>query len=181
MKTQEEMMTREEIQEGISLREKLIQGTREDIRYLEKQLEELNVKPYIRGGDTLYYSNYCGEIDEYQAYGDLFTFGVIEAAGLPTGNISKSKAYITETEKMVQLVRRLRLFLEMEGYRDWEPDWEDEDEKKWRIRYDHEDKRWYVHYDRLIHHQGTVYFPSPELAEKAIKEVVKPLEKEWAK
>jgi hypothetical protein len=157
-----------------------IKESMEMIRDLEKRLQELKEEPYIKARDTCYYANYCGEINECQAHEDSNTNPApIEAAGLHTGNISKSKSYITETEKMVQLTRRLRLFLEMEGYKDWEPDWEDENEEKWCIRYIYEDKHWYVYCDILIQQQGTVYFPFPELADKAIEEVVKPLEREW--
>lgn len=194
------MITREEIMKVIeALKAKIIYTKKKVLSYtsavksfeedvkeainmiedLENKLQELE-EPYIKAGDTFYYASYCGGIDEYRTHKNTNINPKTIEPKLHAGNISKSKPYITETEKMVQLTRRLRLFLEMEGYRDWEPDWENKNEEKWCIVYFHEDIRWCEYHDVLIRHQGTVYLPSQELAEKAIEEVAEPLEREWA-
>ena len=91
------------------------------------------------------------------------------------GNACKDKNYMEKKTNEIQLYNLLSNFAYQvnEG---WEPHWEDEYEERYCIYWSHILNDWCI--DRHFKVKGihTVYFKTPELAERAINEVIIPFE-----
>ena len=52
--------------------------------------------------------------------------------------------------------------------------WENEYVEKWYIYYNHKSNKYDISYAYTMQHISTIYFTSPEVAERAMKEIVEP-------
>lgn len=130
-----------------------------------KAIDELD--EYLKGyeEDNIQNNHYYIEIDG-TVYGEEFDNTAKEMRDF--GNSFTNREFAEKVSEKLHIYLKLLQFKEKYD-KDWEPNWEDENERKWCIGHDHEDKRWYVDCVRFRQHQGTIYFSTADLAEKAAK------------
>ena len=92
------------------------------------------------------------------------------------GNACKDGTYMERRAKEIKLYNMLSNFAEVvnEG---WQPDWEDGSEKKYCLLYDCFRDRWNTIHTTIDKCPTEVYFKTEELAQRAIDEIILPLER----
>lgn len=136
----------------------------------KQQLKDLGIElnPFhIKDGDSLYYIDTFGKVDWVQ-----FRHDDKEAVEmLKSGKICKDEDLMEQKKLRQNLNDLLWKFTNENGY--YEKMWE-EDGYKWFIANDYSEMKLRPMHDDAIKAQGTTYFISEEIAQKAIEEIVIP-------
>ena len=146
-----------------------------EIKLTDEQLKGLGVKlnPFdVTDGEEVFYINVlggvCSVIMDYNS--------VVDWKKLEKGK------YCIDEKLMEQKALRQNLndlLWKFTNENDWREEvWEDLDICKYHIFYDFKDKRFRITYNFRNKIQGTTYFISEEIAQRAIDEIVKPYMKE---
>ena len=142
----------------------------ERINKLEEELKLLKRlakgNPFdVKDGETAYYNDlgYDYETDDYWKEVNLNVY-------VPC----KDKSIVEERQRRHKLNDLLERFASEKDAVVTEEMWKDEDVSKWCVYYDHRNNEYDICNIYAMQHISTIYFTSPEVAERAMKEIVEP-------
>lgn len=135
-------------------------------------IEEKRPEYNFKQGEEYYFIDSVGDILTNE-----WNDAVIHINRFRYGNAFKTIADAEKRAKEVRIFCRLKNFAD-EVNEGWEPDWEDVDENKWFLIFNHSKQVWIANYLTYNEYPNAVYFKARELAERAIKEIMNPFYKE---
>ena len=158
-------MTTAEIQAQINAMRENIQAQQERLDELEKQLESVDEfddidKPLeIDSCDTVYFVTEAGTISiMYGASTNVPFYNVRHRA---FKQMKYAEMYREKTQYIADLLHFKWLY-----DRDYEPDWDDENEKKYTVWYCPDEKKFLIDITSRSEYRAAVYFSTVELARK---------------
>ncbi len=147
--------------------------TAEQVEEIEKLNKPKYQNPYerVEKGEYYYFiiTNNFGEFEVWTSYDARY---IVDNSRFENGNHYNDKEFAEQVAMGMNLEQRLRKFTYENGWS--EELWDDEFINKWYIAYDYHDCEFGVKSSRLFKQQGTIYFVSEEVAQRAIDEVIKP-------
>ena len=148
-----------------------IEKSQAEIDELKKELEELQDKPYKisypeDGADVYYIDDCTGDIEKrtFDPYNDY------NKCLYESGLLFDTKEEAKQFEREQTLIKKIKCYAkEQQG--DWQPDWKDENQRKYYIEIEQYNKivicNWYWTHDKL---PKFPYFKSKEIAQACIDE-----------
>lgn len=136
--------------------------------YVEPENNPFDIKPK----DVFYYVDYDGNV-EHSYFRANSTFDI---QTLKFGNACRDEEYMKKRAKEICLYNLLSNFA-YQVNDGWKPNWNDDCENKWFVRFNYLSSKWGPAYIISMRYPDMVYFKTKELAQRAIDEIVIPFER----
>ena len=155
------MMNKKELENEIMKTQKQLEALQKKLKEVEDDVPEtLN----INDGDKYYYVNYSGDINR-TIYARLLSTDV---ECVTNHRAFLSEEYAEEFAKKTQFIADMLHFKYLYD-RDYEPNWDSDNELKYWVYYNIGTKKFDWHFSRINENFESVYFSTEQLARKCVK------------